>query len=97
MFYTSKSVGSTSETVKGQGNPAKFQLDRNDILNALFEGNCLEVLEYFPAHSVDMVLCDLPYGTTQSKWDSVIDLSSRLWAAYQRVIKPSGAQALHGS
>lgn len=97
MFHTSKSVGNTSKTAKGQGNPPKFQLDRNDILNALFEGDCLEVLEYFPAHSVDMVLCDLPYGTTQSKWDSVIDLP-RLWEAYQRVVKPNGAIVLtsHG-
>lgn len=64
-----------------------------NIRNALFEGDCLDVLEQFPDSSVDMVLCDLPYGTTQNKWDSVIDLE-RLWNAYQRVVKPNGAIVL---
>lgn len=64
-----------------------------DIRNALFEGDCLEVLARFPDASVDMVLCDLPYGTTQNKWDSVIDLA-RLWEAYNRVVKPNGAIVL---
>jgi site-specific DNA-methyltransferase (adenine-specific)/modification methylase len=43
--------------------------------------------------SVDMILCDLPYGTTQNKWDSVIPLDD-LWAEYQRIIKPKGVIAL---
>lgn len=68
-------------------------LTPRDIRNALFEGDCLEVLESFPDASIDMVLCDLPYGTTQNKWDSVIDLP-RLWAAYHRVVKPTGAIVL---
>lgn len=63
------------------------------IKNTLFEGECLEVLSAFPDNSVDMVLCDLPYGTTQNKWDSVIDLPL-LWAAYKRVVKPTGAIVL---
>lgn len=66
---------------------------RLNIRNSLFEGDCLEVLERFPDSSVDMVLCDLPYGTTQNKWDSVIDLD-RLWKAYHRVVKPNGAIVL---
>lgn len=45
-----------------------------DIQNSIFEGNCLEILKSFPDNSIDMVLCDLPYGTTQNKWDSVINL-----------------------
>lgn len=64
-----------------------------NIKNALFEGDCLEVLSRFPDASVDMVLCDLPYGTTQNKWDSVIDLD-KLWKAYHRVVKPDGAIVL---
>jgi tRNA G10 N-methylase Trm11 len=40
-----------------------------------------------------MILCDLPYGTTQNKWDSVIDLS-KLWSEYKRVIKDNGAIVL---
>lgn len=64
-----------------------------NIRNSLFEGDCLEVLKKFPDESIDMVLCDLPYGTTQNKWDSVIDLE-KLWDAYHRVVKPNGAIVL---
>lgn len=63
------------------------------IRNALFEGDCLDVMNRLPDASVDMVLCDLPYGTTQNKWDSVIDLE-KLWDAYNRVVKPNGAIVL---
>ena len=65
--------------------------------NVLFEGDCLEILKQIPAASVDMVLCDLPYGTTQNQWDSVIDLES-LWGEYRRIVKPNGAVVLtsHG-
>lgn len=54
-------------------------------------------MERLPEHSVDMVLCDLPYGTTQNKWDCEIDLD-HLWRLYQRVVKPNGAIVLtsHG-
>lgn len=68
-------------------------LSREDLEDRLFEGDCLEVLPRFPAGSVDMVLCDLPYGTTQNKWDSVIPLDA-LWSEYQRVLKPGGVVAL---
>ena len=47
----------------------------------IHKGNCLEVMRTLPEHSIDMVLCDLPYGTTQNKWDSVIPLDD-LWSAY---------------
>ena len=43
-------------------------------------------------NSVDMILCDLPYGTTQNKWDSIIPLEE-LWQQYQRIIKPKGGVA----
>lgn len=66
---------------------------KDEITNALFEGDCLPLLERFPAASVEMVLCDLPYGTTQNKWDSLIDLDA-LWNGYKRVIKPNGAIVL---
>ncbi len=68
-------------------------LNFSDIKNTLFEGDCLDVLKRFPQHSVDMILCDLPYGTTQNAWDSVIDLPA-LWREYCRVIKPNGAIVL---
>ena len=64
-----------------------------EMKNTIFEGDCLEVMRQFPDNSIDMVLCDLPYGTTQNKWDSLIDLRE-LWKEYSRVVKPNGAIVL---
>jgi len=52
----------------------------------LHNGDCLTLMRALPDASVDMVMCDLPYGTTQNKWDSVIDLTA-LWAEYKRVCR----------
>ena len=52
----------------------------------LMQGDCLELMKSIPDASVDMILCDLPYGTTQNKWDSVIPLDL-LWAQYKRICK----------
>lgn len=52
----------------------------------LMNGDCLELMKGIPDGSVDMVLCDLPYGTTQNKWDSVLPLDM-LWAEYKRICK----------
>jgi site-specific DNA-methyltransferase (adenine-specific) len=60
----------------------------------IYLGDCLEVMKAIPDASVDMVLADLPYGTTACKWDSVIPLDA-LWAEYRRVITRSGAIVLH--
>jgi len=62
-------------------------------LNKVIQGDCLEVMKNIPSKSIDMILCDLPYGTTQNKWDSVIDLD-QLWEHYERIIKDDGAIAL---
>lgn len=70
--------------------------DIDPFLDQVFCGDCLEVMEFLPDGGVDMVLCDLPYGTTQNKWDSVIDLT-RLWDQYWRVLIPSGAVCLTSS
>jgi len=59
----------------------------------LMLGDCLERMKEIPDGSVDMVLCDLPYGTTQNKWDSVIPFGL-LWENYHRVCKPEGAIVL---
>ncbi len=59
----------------------------------LYEGDCLEILPSLPSASVDLVLCDLPYGTTQNRWDSVLPLAD-LWAEYQRLLKPRGVVVL---
>ena len=56
-------------------------------------GDCLELMKDIPDGSIDMILCDLPYGTTQNKWDSVIDLKL-LWEQYERVVKDNGAIVL---
>lgn len=62
----------------------------------LFLGDCLEVMQSIPDQSVDLVLCDLPYGTTACSWDSVIPFEP-LWAHYKRVVKPNGAIVLTAS
>lgn len=59
----------------------------------LYKGDCLEIMRDIPNKSIDMILCDLPYGTTQNKWDSVIPLD-RLWKEYKRIIKDNGVIAL---
>lgn len=56
-------------------------------------GDCLEIMRTLPDKSIDLVLCDLPYGTTQNKWDSCIDLGN-LWFEYKRILKPSGVSVL---
>ena len=62
----------------------------------LMEGNCLDRMKEIPDHSVDMILCDLPYGVTHCEWDSVIPFD-RLWEQYQRVLKPYGNCLLFGT
>ena len=59
----------------------------------LYNGDCLEVMKDIPSGSVDMVLCDLPYGTTQNKWDAVIPFDL-LWEQYDRVAKETAAVVL---
>jgi len=61
--------------------------------NKVIQGDCLDVMQDLPDQSVDMILCDLPYGTTQNRWDSVIPLN-KLWGQYERVIKKNGAIVL---
>lgn len=56
----------------------------------LMHGDCLELLQEIPDGSVDMVLCDPPYGTTKCKWDTEIDLAE-LWKQYNRIVKQNGA------
>ena len=62
----------------------------------LMHGDCIELMKQIPAKSVDMILCDLPYGTTACKWDSIIPFD-KLWEQYKRIVKDNGAIALFGS
>ena len=59
----------------------------------LIQGDCLKLMKEIPNKSVDMILCDLPYGTTACKWDSVIPFDA-LWGGYNRIIKDNGAIVL---
>lgn len=70
-----------------------LELKIPEIINSVIEGDCLEVMKKMPDGCIDMILCDLPYGTTQNKWDSVIPLEE-LWRQYKRVLKPNGVVVL---
>lgn len=62
----------------------------------LINGDCLEVMKQIPDNSVDMILCDLPYGTTGCKWDNIIPCDL-LWKQYKRICKKNSAIVLFGS
>ena len=64
--------------------------------NVVLLGDCLELMPSIPDKSIDMILCDLPYGTTACKWDTVIPFEP-LWKEYKRIIKDGGSFALCGS
>jgi site-specific DNA-methyltransferase (adenine-specific) len=59
----------------------------------VLHGDCLDLMKDIETGSIDMILCDLPYGTTQCKWDTVIPFEP-LWAQYKRIIKDNGAIVL---
>jgi len=65
-------------------------------VNTIIHGDCLEVMPQLPNGSVDMILCDLPYGTTACKWDTIIPFEP-LWKEYKRIIKDNGAIVLTAS
>ena len=60
---------------------------------SLFNDDCLNVMQRIPDKSIDFILCDLPYGSTRNKWDSVISFDN-LWKQYSRIIKDNGCLAL---
>lgn len=59
----------------------------------LWQGDCLELMKDIPDKSVDMILCDLPYGTTACNWDKALN-STILWEQYNRIISPNGSVLL---
>ncbi len=65
-------------------------------LNRIYNMDCLEGMKLIDSKSIDMILCDLPYGTTQCKWDIIIPFD-KLWEQYERIIKDNGAIVLFGS
>lgn len=66
----------------------------NDI--RLINGDCLIEMKNIPDKSIDMILCDLPYGSTANKWDVIIPFD-KLWKEYERIIKPKGNIILFGT
>lgn len=62
----------------------------------LYNGDCLEIMNDIPNKSIDLILCDLPYGTTRCKWDSILPFDE-LWKHYNRIIKDNGAIVLFGA
>jgi len=62
----------------------------------LLHGDCLERMKEIPDKSIDMILCDLPYGTTVCKWDTIIPFD-KLWEQYERIIKDNGVIVLNST
>ena len=71
-------------------------MSKEEILNVIYQGDCLEVMKGIEDKSVDMILADLPYGTTACKWDTIIPFEP-LWEQYKRIIKDNGAIVLTAS
>ncbi|MFY7936214.1 MAG: DNA methyltransferase [Flavobacterium sp.] len=90
-YGTNGNCQSNNFVLSLNGQKQKRKID--DFVNKVVQGDCLEVMQSIPDKSVNMILCDLPYGTTQNKWDSVIDLQ-KLWLEYERIIKDDGAIVL---
>ena len=67
-----------------------------EYINKVIHGDCLEVMKQIPDKSIDMILADLPYGTTACKWDTIIPFEP-LWEQYKRIIKDNGAIVLTAS
>lgn len=62
--------------------------------NNIYQGDCMELMQYIPDNSIDLIYTDLPFGTTQNKWDVIIPFDL-LWKQYKRIIKSNGAVVLH--
>lgn len=63
------------------------------MINEIIHGDCLEIMPMIKSGSVDMILCDLPYGTTDCEWDSIIPFPL-LWPEYERIIKSDGGKSV---
>lgn len=72
------------------------ELDNPSFKNTVIHGDCLEVLKTIPDNYFDLILCDLPYGTTACKWDVIIPFEP-LWDQYKRITKSNAAIVLMGS
>lgn len=73
----------------------KKDYNKNDININIYNDDCLKVMKTFPDKSIDLIICDLPYGQTKNNWDKKIDLDL-LWEEYNRIIKDNGPIILFG-
>ena len=80
-----------NHTYVSRYNPS-IRIEKNNI----YQGDCLELMNGIPDRRIDMILSDLPYGTTKCEWDVIIPFKP-LWEQYERVIKENGAIVLFGS
>ena len=77
--------------------PPTPQFCQTDVSGSTFvNADCFDVFPFIEDKSIDAIICDLPYGTTACKWDSILPLD-KLWKEYERVIKPTGAIVLTAS
>lgn len=88
-------LGGTTATPQAQSEePAQNPFEELAPNVKVAKGDCLDVMRSIPSDSVDLILCDLPYGTTKCKWDSIID-TDKMWLEYRRILKkPHGVVAL---
>ncbi len=91
LWYLRKNINTNEPKTTTNANEKDISYFENKVI----EGDCLDVMGGIPSKSIDMILCDLPYGTTQNHWDSVIPLDP-LWQHYERIIKDKGVIALTG-
>ena len=77
--------------------PPNPQFCQTDVSGSTFvNADCFDVFPFIEDKSIDAIICDLPYGTTACKWDSILPLD-KLWCEYNRIIKPNGAIILNSS
>ena len=77
--------------------PPKPQFCQTDVSGSTFvNADCFDVFPFIEDKSIDAIICDLPYGTTACKWDSILPLE-KLWGEYKRVLKPNGVILLTAS
>lgn len=89
-IFFDKAEGESKECTYLKAGDKLFEIDR------VYLADCMEGMKALPDQSIDLILCDLPYGITANKWDCELDLDE-LWQHYNRVIKPNGAILLFGT
>lgn len=73
-----------------------YEMKNETLLNKIIHGDCLEEMKTIEDKSIDLILCDLPYGTMSCSWDNVIPFD-KLWEQYNRIIKDNGNIVLFGT